>query len=216
VLSSCDDSLGAQDACPIAVLSSYKNVPTLFDKIASAKIPETFTHSFLQNTIGLKNTTDRPLIPFLRSLGFIDTSGKPTPKYSLLKGGQRKAALAEGIRTAYRPLFDADEDAYQYSGEKLRSLISQVAGTDDDMTARIANTFAAVAKLGDFSTGVKEEPKKEKDQDEEGGDGGGEGGGKKLKGLRTEFHYNIQVVLPSNATEDVYLNIFNAIRKTFQ
>lgn len=67
-------------------LSSYKNVPTIFEKIAAAKVPETFTHNFLQNTLGLKNTSDRPLIPFLRSLGFIDNSGKPTSEYNLLKG----------------------------------------------------------------------------------------------------------------------------------
>ena len=36
------------------------------------------------------------------------------------------------------------------------------------------------------------------------------------KPLRPEFHYNIQVHLPSNATEEAYLNIFNALRKAFQ
>jgi hypothetical protein len=34
--------------------------------------------------------------------------------------------------------------------------------------------------------------------------------------LRPEFHYNINVHLPANGTEDVYLNIFNALRKAFQ
>jgi Family of unknown function (DUF5343) len=61
----------------------------------------------------------------------------------------RKIALAEGIRSAYRPLFDADENVYEYTGDKLRGMISQTAGTDEDMTARMANTFAAVAKLSE-------------------------------------------------------------------
>jgi Family of unknown function (DUF5343) len=128
-------------------LSSYKNVATLFDKIASARIPETFNHQFLQDTIGLKSTSDRPLIPFLRNLGFIDSANKPTPKYSLLKGSrdQRRTAIAEGVLTAYGPLFDSDEKAWEHTGDKLRSLVSQVAGTDEDMSARIANTFVAVA-----------------------------------------------------------------------
>jgi hypothetical protein len=34
-------------------------------------------------------------------------------------------------------------------------------------------------------------------------------------GLRTDFHFNIQVHLPANGTEDTYLNIFNALRRTF-
>jgi hypothetical protein len=43
-----------------------------------------------------------------------------------------------------------------------------------------------------------------------------EGAGRtRVKGLRTEFQYVIQVQLPSNGTEETYLNIFNAIRKTF-
>jgi hypothetical protein len=200
-------------------LSSYKNVATLFEKIAAAKIPETFTHAFLQNTIGLKNTTDRPLIPFLRSLGFIETSGKPTLEYSKLKGSesQRRATIGEGIRKAYGPLFDSDEEANTRTGQELRGLVSQVAGTDEDMTSRIANTFAAVAKLGDFKKNSKEDTKKDKDKENADNDGDDHSSsGRKIKGLRTEFHYNIQVVLPSNATEDVYLNIFNAIRKTFQ
>jgi Family of unknown function (DUF5343) len=201
-------------------LSSYKNVPTLFEKIASAKLPDSFTHTFLQNTIGLKNTTDRPLIPFVRSLGFIDSSNKPTAEYNLLKGSenQRKTAIAEGIRKAYRPLFDSDDRAWEHSGERLRNLISQVAGTDEDMTSRIANTFVAVTRLGDFrSAASKEELKKDLPTKEDPeADSEDPSAGRRLKGLRTEFHYNIQVVLPSNATEDVYLNIFNAIRKTFQ
>jgi hypothetical protein len=200
-------------------LSSYKNVATLFDKIASARVPDTFNQNFLQDIIGLKSTNDRPLIPFLRNLGFIDAANKPTQKYNLLKGSenQRKAAIAEGLRLAYRPLFDANEQAYTHTGEKLRSLVGQVAGTDEDMTGRIANTFAAVAKLGDFKA---EAPKEEKKKDASGQNPEGDREEThtigRPKGLRTEFHYNIQVVLPSNGTEEVYLNIFNAIRKTFQ
>jgi hypothetical protein len=36
------------------------------------------------------------------------------------------------------------------------------------------------------------------------------------RGMRTEFHYNLQIHLPANGNEETYLNIFNAIRKTFQ
>lgn len=200
-------------------LSSYKNVPTLFDKISSAKVPETFHHQFLHDTIGLKSTSDRPLIPFLRNLGFIDAANKPTSTYSLLKGSedQRRTSIADGLRKAYRPLFDSDERAWEHTGDKLRSLVSQVAGTDEDMTARIANTFGAVARLGDFKASAKEEAKKDiQPKDTLDGEGDDTHIIRKPKGLRTEFHYNIQIVLPSNATEEVYLNIFNAIRKTFQ
>ncbi len=62
-------------------LPSYKNVRRLFEKIKAAKIPETFTHKFLYDTIGLKSVSDRPLISLLKQLGFLDNGGKPTSRY---------------------------------------------------------------------------------------------------------------------------------------
>jgi len=172
----------------------------------------------LQTTIGLKGSNDRALIPFLRNLGFIEQSGIPTQSYRLLKGEKRRVALADGVRKAYRPLFDADQDAHKLSGEKLRSLVAQVAGTDDDLTGRIAGTFSALTKLGDFdpefSDGLDDSKKDPNESDI--GQNANAQEKFKPKGLRTEFHYNIQVHLPSTGTEEVYLNIFNALRKTFQ
>jgi hypothetical protein len=196
-------------------LPSYKNLETLFAKIHSAKIPDKFTHDFLQTTIGLKGTNDRPFIPLLRTLGFIDQSGNPTPAYRHLKSNDSmKTAIAHAIRKAYGPLFEANEKAHMLSGEKLKGVVAQVAGTEEDMTSRIASTFIALVKLADFS--APEEP-------DEGEKDGGQtdkdaekGGSSTVKPLRPEFHYNIQVHLPSNATEDIYLNIFNALRKAFQ
>jgi hypothetical protein len=211
-------------AVSLPYLPSNKNVPVLFEKIESAKVPDTFNREFLQTTIGLKGSNDRALIPLLRNLGFIDQSNVPTPSYRLLKGDRKKAALAAGIRKAYAALFDADQDAHKAAGEKLKSLISQVAGTDDDITGRIAGTFSSLAKLGTFegqptptAEAVDVENKSEvKDATPDTDSGSQARDRAPQRGLRTEFHYNIQVHLPSNGTEEIYLNIFNALRKTFQ
>jgi hypothetical protein len=98
-------------AVSLPYLVSYKNLPVLFEKINSAKIPEKFHHNFLLTTIGLKSTNDRAFIPLLRNLGFLDPSGTPTPAYRLLKGDKSKSAIADGIRRAYAPLFDSDQQA---------------------------------------------------------------------------------------------------------
>jgi len=209
-------------AVSLPYLASNKNVGELFNKIASAAVPSKFTQDFLATTIGLKGTNDRSLIPLLRNLGFLDQSNTPTSTYSLLKSKDRRSgAIAHGIRTAYKPLFNANEEAFELTGEKLKSLIAQIAGTDDDMTARIANTFSSLAKVADFKA---EQPaaadgkkKKEKEDDEESDT---DIHSAKLRaqvpGLRPEFQYVLQIQLPSNGSEDTYLNIFNAIRKTFQ
>src|SRR4029078_6138842 len=142
--------------------------------------------------------------------------GAPTSAYRLLKGDKRKAAIAAGARKAYRPLFDAEEDAQTLPIEKLKSLVAQVAGTDDDMTGRIASTFSTLVQLGDFEAEKDEDTEEIKTSEKEIESDEKPSGKTEGKGLRTEFHYNIQVHLPSNGTEEVYLNIFNAIRKTFQ
>jgi hypothetical protein len=202
-------------AASLPYLASNKNVGTLFEKIASAKIPPKFTYDFMQTTIGLKGTNDRSLITLLKNMGFLDQASTPTPSYALLKGDKRRSAVAAGIRQAYAPLFSANETANDLPSEKLKGLVAQVAGTDDDMTARIASTFSTLAKLGDFDTEapVDQEKLGRKKEDEipehiEPVVG--------FKGLRSEFHYNLQIHLPANGTEETYMNIFNAIRKTFQ
>jgi len=121
------------------------------------------------------------------------------------------------MKHAYAPLFDSDQNAQKLSSERLKSLIAQVAGVDADATSRIASTFSSLAKLADFDAELTDgEPKTKLEtidaiQDEE-----TYREPAKPSSLRTEFHYNIQIHLPANGNEDTYLNIFNAIRKTFQ
>jgi hypothetical protein len=127
-----------------------------------------------------------------------------------------KQALADGIRQAYAPLFSANEQAHSLSTEKLKGLVAQVAGTDDDMTNRIVATLSGLIKQADFSS----EPPLRSTGNPADVDSRMEEETLKFpagtKPMRPEFHYNIQIHLPNNATEDVYLNIFNALRKTFQ
>lgn len=207
-------------------LSSYKNVEKLFKAIDAAKKPDALTTRVLADTFGIRGANDRPLISLLRTLGFLDQSNKPTGEYDRLKNpAQAKLAIAAGVRRAYAPLFEANERANSLSGEELRGLIAQVAGVDKGMAARIAGTFNSLTRLGDFNATADrpgDDPTDSDDEEEEGGSGEAERkedrkrspGGK--GGLRPEFHYNIQIHLPDGATEDTYLNIFNAIRKTFK
>jgi hypothetical protein len=207
-------------AAKLPYLPSNKNVEHLFNRIKEARKPEAFTHRFLQQTIGLKGSNDRALIPLLRSLGFLDQAGKPTSAYDKLRNPDlAKDALGDGLKRAYAPLFEADEKAHAATGDRLRGLIAQVAGTDQDMTGRIAQTFTALAKIANVGgdrvrdaqqLDTTETPKKKDGptpRDQERGE---------RKPLRPEFHYNIQIHLPANGSEETYLNIFNALRRTFE
>jgi len=203
-------------------LTSYKNVNKFFDGLASAKTPDAVTQKFLQDTLGLRSTGDRPLIPLLRNLGFIDGAGKPTANYNALKNTSKaRAAMAGGIRTAYAPLFDANENADKLAQEDLKGLIAQVAGSDKDMTSKIVGTLNALLKRADFTTTAQPDadpdsaprgPRKAVDAEPSALPTSAPKG---AMSQAPDFHYNIQVHLPANATEDVYVSIFAAIRKVF-
>lgn len=197
-------------------LPSYKNVDALFAKIATAKQPDAFTTRFLSDTLGIKSAADRSLISLLKTLGFLDAAGRPTAAYGHLKNPKfARPAIAAAVRQAYEPLFAANERAYEISAQDLNGLISQVAGTESGMTSKIAGTFRALAKLGDFTSLALDISSKKNDieKDKVETDHAGAGGKSRLS---SEFHYNIQVHLPTNATEETYLNIFNALRKAFK
>ncbi len=203
-------------------LASYKNVGALFEKIQTAKVPETFTQKFLHDTIGLKASSDRPLINMLKQLGFLDGNGKPTQRYSTLKN-ERVAAIeiARGVREAYQPLYDANENAHTLSHSELKGLVGQVSGADTGTISKIVGTFKALLKVADFESETILDEDKIKYEEPDSGEGvippiiqppTPESKG----GMRPEFHYNIQIHLPSNGTEETYMNIFNAIRKVFK
>ena len=84
------------------------------------------------------------------------------------------------------------------------------------MTTKIAGTFTSLVKISDFSASVEVKPElnglplQERDEQKP--------SLPKLiaaSPLRPEFHYNLQIHLPANATEENYLAIFTALRKSF-
>ncbi|WP_133117947.1 DUF5343 domain-containing protein [Burkholderia ubonensis] len=204
-------------AAELPYLASYKNVAELFQRISSAKKPENFTTRYLAETIGLKNSTDRQLIALLKTLGFLDSAGRPTPNYDQLKNSNRAPkAIADAVRRAYEPLYAANENAHNLSSSELKGLISQVAGSDTGMTMKIQGTYASLIKISDFSgeESVKNEPDTTATREVDGSSTNVERAlGARLK---PEFHYNIQIHLPANAAEETYLNIFNALRRSFE
>jgi hypothetical protein len=207
-------------AIELPYMPTVKNVPVVFDKIAKAKVPDAFTTNYLTGTLGLKSTNDRALIPLLKKLGFLDGSGKPTAEYSLLKNkDQAKKALAAGIRKGYAALYAANESAHELPPDQLKGLVAQVSGTEEAMTKIIAMTFSSLTKLADFTdTEELAEPESTEQQN---------GSATTVPPVpppatvplphaakfHPEFRFNIEVHLPSNGTEETYLNIFNALRK---
>src|SRR5437879_2980182 len=71
--------LGMAENLPYLV--SPGTLATAFQKIKAAATPERFTQDFLANTLGMKGGTPRPIIPFLKRIGFLAGDGAPTERY---------------------------------------------------------------------------------------------------------------------------------------
>ena len=200
---------------------AYGKIATLLDKIAKAKIPDAVTVKYLSQSLGLKSTNDRNLIPFLKKLGFIDASGKPTGEYAKLKGNRSTvgAAIAASIKNAYSALYDANEKAHELPSEELKGLIAQVSGAEDSLIKFIVGSFQNLVKLADFSASASPDEEEDTDQGENPNDKSKskeqkEDTERQRNTFKPDFRFNIEIHLPSNGTEETYLAIFNALRKS--
>lgn len=205
-------------AADLPYLSSYKNVGELFQRIEAAKQPENFTQKYLAETLGLSSSGDRELISLLKALGFLDQAGRPTSEYGSLKNAAvASGAIGAAVQRAYEGLYAANESAHSLASAELKGLIAQVAGSDSGMTNKIAGTFSALCRVADFTRKSKADsaPKSADPASAEALHMPLEKPSH-FGSLRPDFHYNIQVHLPANATEETYLNIFNALRKAFR
>lgn len=196
-------------------------IPDYFDAIKNAQAPDRFSTRFLEG-LGFKSTNDRLIIGVLKDLGFIDSDGKPTQRYfRYLDREQSALVLAEGIREAFGQLFEVRVNAHELGADDVRNKLRTLyAGKKTDLTiGRIANTFAALCQIADFSgpspsevPGTPEIPadlgavpetvieKKVPERPAE-----------KAVGFRS-LQYHINIVLPESRDQAVYDAIFKALK----
>lgn len=198
---------------PTAYLTSTKKLEGILNAIQTAQAPEKFSQKFLQS-LEFKSSSDRLIINVLKSLGFLDDSGKPTHRYyEYLDQTQSKKVLADGIREAYIDLFRVNKNAHTLGRteviNKLKTL-SQGQYTDG-VLGHMASTFTNLVKHADFSASKTPEHKvgEEEIEEETDHDNTQEDEGIKVKGLV----YNINIVLPETRDNAVYDAIFQSLRR---
>lgn len=209
-------------AVPSAYLMSTKNTPSIFAAIQKASVPtQGFTHEFLKN-LGFASSGDRPIIPVLKAIGFLDQSGKPTDLYRTYKDpAQARRVLAKGIRTGYADIFAIDNQAYEKSTKELAGMFARLSDKGDAVTVKMATTFNALAALADFSE-AEQGGAGESDNGSGGGggqevQGGGSGDGHESGGGfgagTLALRHDIHVHLPLSTDVAVYDAIFKSLRE---
>lgn len=125
-------------------MNAYGLVTKILDKVIEAPQPDRFTVDFLTNKLGHGSGSARPIISLLKKLNFITSDGTPTPLYSKFRNPDtRGAAMNEGIRTAYKDLYERSEYAHDLDKDKLRNMVMEVTGAEkgDPTIGSIVNTF---------------------------------------------------------------------------
>lgn len=210
---------------PTAYLMSTKNTKLIFESMQKASLPtKGFTHEFLKN-MGYSSSGDRPIIPVLKAIGFLDQTGMPTQLYRDYKDPATAGrALAQGLRNGYADLFAIDTEAHTKTQKELAGMFARLSEKGESVTAKMAMTFHALAGLADFSqagsTGGSDSAGSDGSSDGggtgdtgggNGGDTGGAGGG--TGGGVIALRHDIHVHLPLSTDVAVYDAIFKSLRE---
>lgn len=197
-------------ALPTAYLTSTKNLEGMLNAIRGAQAPEKFTQKFLEN-LEFKSNPDRLIISVLKALSFLDDGGRPTKRYfAYLDQSQSGRVMAEGIREAYADLFRINVNAQGLSKQDVINKFKTLSEgkTGKSVLDKMAMTFTALVKYGDFS--VVEKPNNEKPPAPANDKPPPPEGSSDLRlgGLI----YNIHIVLPESRDSSVYDAIFKSLR----
>lgn len=200
------------DSGKVPYLAAHGNITKALEGVRAASIPEKFTQDFLSAKLGLTGGGARPVIPFLKRAGFLNSDGSPSELYRRFKNSAAApAAAAEAMRKAYSALYEVNEYAHELSDDKLKGLILQVTGLESDssLIRAMVGSFKALKAFADFDASPASGQAEDR-QDEARVDTGlhGNGGG----GGAIRLGYNINLNLP--ATSDIA--VFNAIFKSLR
>jgi hypothetical protein len=147
-------------------VNSYGQLKELFAKIKEASVPSKFSQDFISTVLALKSSSFRPMIPFLKKLGFLDQANVPTKVYTDYRDESKsKVIMANQIKIAYHQIYTAHSYAHKLKKEEIISKLSSILGTskEDEIVPVVASTFLELCKLADFEDGqqpiITQEPK---------------------------------------------------------
>lgn len=203
-------------AADLPYMPSVTNVSKILDRIKEAATPPKFTHEFLKANLGFGASNDRSVIKVLKAMGFLTADGTPTAAYNEFRGTNSGAAIADGLRKAYSPLFLSDERVYAKSGAELQGLVKNASGAGDAVAKKIATTFRAFADRADWDASPTTPTSAEGDElvsDAPIPDLASTPGVQAPTGPAAfRLHHDIHIHLPPTSDVSVYRAIFQAMK----
>jgi hypothetical protein len=188
---------------------SPKNVKDFFKAIQGLGIPVKVDVAYLMS-IGFKSSNDRYLVGLSKSLGFVDTAGKPTPKWSDFKDRARAPkVMADAIKTAYADLYSTYPDAEKRDDDTLRDYFASTSGVADSVAKLMVQTFR---NLCEFTPHEKAEAIREPTS-KTAAPAPEQVAEVKTGARPITVNINIQLQLPATENATIYESLFSALKK---
>lgn len=211
---------------PNSYMTSTKNLPQILGAIQKAGVPPKFTYDFLKK-LGFPSSNDRPIIPILKAMRFLDEGGVPLDRYRRYRDvPNARAVLADGLREAYSDVFAVDQQAQDLDTEALKGIFARISGKSDRVCEEMAATFKALSGFADWEASpTPDEPPAI--EPEEGAEETPLTPDPSANGNRTppptpdrtlgrlNLHHDIHIHLPITDEIAVYDAIFRALRQNF-
>jgi hypothetical protein len=196
-------------------MMAYGVITKTLEKIKSAATPDRFTQDFLSTKLGVKGGSGRPVIPFLKRVGFLGTDGAPTERYKKFRNAAATGgAAAEALKQGFKPLYDRNECAHDLKDSEVKGLIVESTGLEPDgsTTKAILGSFKALKAFAKFDGAESIEEEEDAGEEASAGGAAGEAAGKGGGVAKLGLSYTINLNLP--ATSDIA--VFNAIFKSLR
>ena len=200
-----------------AYLITTKNLSSIINSMVSAKAPERFTNKFLED-LGFKSSNDRLYVGLFKSLGLIDESGQPTPRYyEFIDQTQTANVLAIAIEEAYEDLFNLKKDAQNMTTDEVKNKLKTLTQgqKSDTVLGNMASTFKALCALADWNKHTENEKKESEEKNIQYDSPRKESPicSQNKQSADFNLHYNIQIHLPETTNMAVYDAIFQSLKK---
>lgn len=137
-------------------LNGYGYIDKVLEAIKPVPAPPKFTQNFLETKLGIKSTSARPIIPFLKKIGFLTEGGVPTDRYKTYRNSTHSGRMAkDGLLDGYSKIYEFNEYAHDLNESELEDLIVQATNSEKGQVSRnITKSFLTLKSLADFSNTV--------------------------------------------------------------
>src|SRR2546422_7355193 len=180
-------------------MMAYGVITKTLEKIKSAATPDRFTQDFLATKLSIKGGSARPVIPFLKRIGFLGTDGAPTDRYKRFRNAAAAGTAArEALKQGFKPLYDRNEYAHDLKDSELKGLIVEATGMEPDGSPikALLGSFKALKAYAKFDGEEASEEESGDSEESEAAAADRHLGGERPSVSKLGFSYTINLNLP--------------------